>query len=313
MDHSFFRWLMVRRSRAVLELIIAVSIAFVFLQILSVSAPLRENIQYSVPAAANLVVIMILLTVVISARPLDSEKFRRESRAALRFYKVWAVVWIVWFLLYAVSMLSNLIPVQLARENHWIDYWGITLNLLNNIQSALILQCYFLLSPPVVREREVGSFISIVRPLLSSLLLLFVAELGTRTLLQDQPWVGMFFSLVSSVGAGLSLALLTGRFQSEKFGTPTFVLTLFYLNAVLQTVFLLQDVSLQMFILWITIPLKLILFLFVYWLLTSGRLHFYFYRAADTLLTESRWSKFLGDLMESDSSFIKWKETAKWK
>ena len=96
---------------------------------------------------------------------------------------------------------------------------------------------------------------------------------------QRETWGRMIFQLLSGLVAGISLAILAGRFESKYIDAPRLVVVFLYLYAVIQTSFVeFGGTHFQYFqevMTGISLPLKLLLFLLVTWLLESGKMLFY--------------------------------------
>lgn len=95
----------------------------------------------------------------------------------------------------------------------------------------------------------------------------------------DVSWHRLLFRMLSGLVAGIALALLVGRLESMYINPPRLVLILLYLYAVIQVMWVEfggnQYPYIQVVVTFISLFFKLVLFLFVTYLLESYRMLFY--------------------------------------
>jgi uncharacterized membrane protein YvlD (DUF360 family) len=112
--------------------------------------------------------------------------------------------------------------------------------------------------------------------------------------------VRVAFMIVCGTVSGVGLALLTGRFESRYINAPRFVLAALYVYAVSQSLYGFYDVriantesDLRPYISLLLLPLKLLLFAFVSWLMTNGILLFYLTQVPDMdAKIKGEWEQF---------------------
>ncbi len=121
--------------------------------------------------------------------------------------------------------------------------------------------------------------ISILQFLFCLFIILTVSQVTLEYCFQgNAEKINAIFTLVSTIGNALALSLLIGRFESTTFNSTFSVLVILYLYANIQVLFvgftdpLIGDVALV-----IAFVGKCFLYLYVLWILRTGRLKYYFY------------------------------------
>jgi hypothetical protein len=311
MSTDFIHWVMGRlttKLKTWLTILLALLVLGVFLlPSFSQSLFFQTNLPL-IPLILNLLVIVAISLRVATRHPLTHDKFPRESEVVIRFYRAWALIWLVWMLPYLMLLFDVTWGMTQGYQDLYGRLWrGPVLNLLNNIHSALFLFCFHLLSPVAamrlsteMRKHKINDlsrqFLFILFLLV---LMLFLVEIEVRLFLFDRPDIGQVFSVASSILAGFSISLLVGRFQDQRFGVSPVVIGSLYLMGILQVLYLTGGTVAISVIQALMIPLKVILFLSVHWLLQSGRLIYYFYRTSASFLFDNDRASFLASLSKN--------------
>ncbi len=175
------------------------------------------------------------------------------------------------------------------------------LNFINNLQSAQFLICYLILlqRPRYISgiPKELFVCIAIVPTIIETILV--STAVGGQMPLQ-------FLNAFSSLLGGVIIALFTGRLESRALRAPFWLIIILYIYATLQigwaisltTVLTVYLRSILYFFFTIS---KVLLFLFILWLLQSGRMLYYLnYRLHDEKNTEQSTSDFLLLVTPSD-------------
>jgi len=135
----------------------------------------------------------------------------------------------------------------------------------------------------------VASFINVVTTGINIGSVSNLVRILSREVTDQHPLPQLAFMLVSGLAAGVGVALLVGRFESTYLRTPQPILVLLYIYALIQATYGLYNSNLyvgkladanphvvRIAISIVFLVLKLVLFAFVTWLMTGGRLMFYF-------------------------------------
>ncbi len=231
---------------------------------------------------------VILSLLIFLPRPrVSKELYQRASRrlqlaieSSDDLQKRWAVVWLLWFCLYAVLTISE--APWFLESSHAIAMTPWVLLLLNLVQNAVtisLISCYEIVARPTIRDdfsrlpTSRGTFwvAVVVTLVLGELMCFFFApESGL------QGWFGW----VSGFGQGTALALLVGRFDSKYVDPPAGIIGLLYFYAAIQGAWpaLSADSNLMVVMTFAALVLKCLLFLFVAWLFESQVIQFYLAR-----------------------------------
>lgn len=203
--------------------------------------------------------------------------------ACQRFYWSWILVWFSWSIFYGYLLVEELaIANWTIFRDPWV--WSAIQNSLNNVQTAFFLLCYFFLAWPIVATARKTQFqpSTIIVPLFAVVATLASFEcLAAGFTPHFYPEYASYFEMVSAFSAGIAIALLASRLGSLYIGRATPAISLIFLYALLQTgysTFRLHPV-LREIILMLAVPLKIWMFLFVRWIMTRGRLAFYFHES----------------------------------
>lgn len=232
-----------------------------------------------IPPAINFILICILLFW-LGKPPLLSEGYLNASRATQRFYYAWVVVWLLWFLFYAYLLTEELVRSVWGGFDHPL-LWSAVQNSFNNLQTASVLLCFFFLAWPIAAAARGTEFqaSSIIVPLIAMVLLLTSFECFAAIFAPAfYPEHANDFRAISAFGAGVTLALFASRLGTLFSGRVTLSIAILLVYALIQTGYgAFESVpSIKTESLVAVIPLKIWLFIFVRYLITRGRLLFYF-------------------------------------
>ncbi len=270
--------------------------------ILGVVKFLNERKDYLAPGL-NFLVIAGLILLLSGPSPVKAA-FPQSANAAAHFKTTWLTVWVIWALIYALQLAQSIIRVMnpSVTNTPWVgSFASVVLNLVNNGQTVVLLGCYATLLQPHY-EAHTSTRYAMHRgaPLWPLGCVAVVALAVAQALCEGTPdptAVRNVFSLVTYTCGGLALALLASRLESRYIAIPIWVTGLLYFYALLQPVFGVAEQTdihnLATFIMVMALPLKLLLFAVVYWLLKTTRLQFYYEqtRLADLDLPAT-WQRF---------------------
>jgi len=183
--------------------------------------------------------------------------------------------------------------------------WSILINCLNNAQSAVILLLFWVLAFP--------------RDIRQPFMIILVVIVGTTfTALLDLAFTGSM-DLLGGLFAGVALALWVGRLDSKFLMTPPITIVALYFYSILQSMWFVFEKENEwvLVIAGLAMMLKVVIYLVCSWLLSSGRLLYFFqemrllYGLADEkegdpmyglVAVKDRLRAFLEDLRESDDN-----------
>ena len=210
---------------------------------------------------------------------IDSEAHAVISKAARSFYGYWHDWWAVLFLFY-LALGAKALLSQLKYE----PYWNGGLNILMNVSALLVLFCYLELirpsssnKPDLTRRSAIGALV--LASAINAASMIYVIFNPSNQ------WPQRLFMIVSGLAVGVALALLVGRFESKYIGTPPRILVFLYVYSVMQATYGLFNTDLlkseyaahnfRTAISIIALALKVLLFAWVSWVMTQGRLTVY--------------------------------------
>lgn len=241
------------------------------------------------------------------------EVYPQASERLASFRLDWIVLWIGIFCFYAVLSLkaaSRVFPGPVMNSASAIDrYWFFVQNLVMNFSATYFLFCYLNLAEPSGPHEHDMQLAPNIRLLAINekrryIWLLFVTLTFANMLctlgLSAYHGARVTFMIICGVASGVGLALLTGRFESRYINAPRFVLAALYVYAVNQSLYGFYDVrisgtegELRPYISLLLLPLKLILFAFVSWLMKNGGLLFYLTQVPDMdIKIKDEWEQF---------------------
>jgi hypothetical protein len=259
--------------------------------------------------------IVLIVIVMIPRYPVftNVKVYPRASERLASFRLDWIVLWIAIFSFYAVMSLraaSRVFPGTAMNSPGAIDrYWFFVQNLVMNFSAVYFLFCYLNLAEPSGPHEHDMKLASSIRLLAIKekrryIWLLFVTLTFANMLctlgLNTYHGARVAFMIICGLASGVGLALLTGRFESRYINAPRFVLAALYVYAVNQSLYAFYDVrisgaegELRPYISLLLLPLKLILFAFVSWLMKSGTLLFYLTQVPDMdAKIKDEWEQF---------------------
>lgn len=284
MKHEFSEWVRRETKRKLKFSVKALTSLQAFIALLTalaryfhVSMLKGFRIEYAVSIAYALqsIVIVVLFFFTVRLNPeTNPEKDRRASDAMDRFHKLWDSLWMAWLFFYLALFLQSMLGAIGISQPVWL--WEPLLNSLNNLQTVFVLFCFFVLAEPTDEKKawEVGLALWVMFIIYALFDVVFV------TVAQSFPQMtevgNLLFRLLSGLGMGISLALLVSRFGGRYIDAPFRVLAVLYLYALIQVLYLLfrsdQYRYIQEIVTALALPLRLVLFAFVSWLLIKGKM-----------------------------------------
>jgi hypothetical protein len=255
-----------------------------------------------IPPTVNFIVIGVLL-LWLGKRPFISIEYSSASLACMRFYWSWTGVWVTWFFFYGYLLVEELSFVNWGTLlSPWL--WSAVQNSLNNIQTGFVILCYFLLAWPIAASVDKIEFqpSTVIIPLFAGVVALASFECLTAGFTPHfYPEHTYYFEVFSAFAGGVAIALFASRLGSLFTGRVTLSISLLLIYALLQigySAFRLHPI-LKEIVLMLAIPLKIWMFIFVRWLMTGGRLLFYF---QESIFLHSRinddWMKFSKNMID---------------
>jgi hypothetical protein len=266
-----------------------------------------------VPVVINTVAIVAVAIFVRRIPRVDEVRLKRASTAIRQLHVWWRCAWVCWALFYlaqAVRLFAEIGGVS-ASLPRWATTWDICLHLVDNIQTAFLVCCFFVLAKPTAASTgEQDDKTSPFELLMIGIILLAAVEvvvhLGTTA-----PSALVAPSLLMDLFSGTTIALIVGRLDSKFVGLPYSVVSLLYLYAVFQAADIVADISpeggawVRTALYAIAVPAKMAMFVVFYWLFHSGRGLYYLYSVTEvsSKLTRS-WSLFDATLKDESAPFV---------
>lgn len=236
-----------------------------------------------VPPIVNAVAIVVLLFWVRTPPYLGVlSSLPNSAAAAMRFFQAWRLVWWMWLLFYAYLILEALLfeesRMALLPDPGWAS---VMRNLLNNVHTACIVSCYFLLAWPIVAavdptKAEPDHLVIPLVALVLSAACLEVLFAGLWPL--QRPLISMYAEVLSALAAGIAVAMLASRLSGLYADRVPLGMALLFVYALVQMGYVAfpNHPILKQVVLWSVLPLKVWLFVFVRWAMMSGKLTFYY-------------------------------------
>ena len=239
-----------------------------------------ERYAKVLPPLANLGFIVVLLWTRIFRKPKEVEGHGKSSEAFRKFYKNWRGVWISWGCFYVMILFEATIEIISKGEPPpKIEMLLMSSrDALNNLNSAFIFLCYFVLAEPLASEVVVKKdgkfqmfeemppggqlFLFVIFVICAEL---FIGSIWTATYIEE---VHKWFAVFGGVLGGLAVALLVGRLQSKFTGAPVPLIACFFFYSLIQMTYPAFRMTtlpwIEAIVLSFAMPLKLLLFVFVH-------------------------------------------------
>ncbi len=215
----------------------------------------------------------------------------REEVAFRQFFTWWHILWATWFLMYfafafmeVFSMIDALSLTQSATEscsNETKHLWYLEApyNFLNNIQTGVFISCFWILSEDSFLDNDLAKpLIPVINwSLVLIILLVFEIVFGLFVFDGGPAYSREVFGWISGFAAGTFLAMLVGRLESKFINPPLWIIALLFFYAAIQSAYagFISSYGLEITMLTIALVLKYVLFLYVTFLIVTGRLVFY--------------------------------------
>jgi hypothetical protein len=219
---------------------------------------------------------------------------KRAANYALKLFRhCWMFLWLSFLLLYLL-LASRYLLVNNRLGQNLEPLVIIAANLFGNCANVALIFCYSILESPVLSENptkppEPNWFRWSAIVLVLTVIEIFLADFMIGVLWPEQfkvqvEGVRTFLNYFLGIAGAVVLALFVGRLNSKFIDAPIWVIALLYVYAAIQPLYPViisgqeQDKISGAVFTNAALVLKVILFLFVTWLLESGRLLFYFVR-----------------------------------
>lgn len=291
---TFGSWLLGRGGGSIMLLIVVLVAATVAASIFYRSC---VALAQTIASAGQCIVIFVLFLHALLNRPgeLSLNKNRAElaeagyndvdeyaaerpilEKALGQFTKWWSAMLLSWVALYLVYAWETWgIECSASSSSQTASILEAILNIVN---TSLVILCYDVLNKEPGRRRKSGLFTG---PAAIGLALLAVIPLlsGLRVLTPDQGLAA--FTLLTGLYAGIYMALFVARLQSKFLDpAPLLVVLLFSYTAIQPLALYIQtSKDWAWVVLDYALVLKCLLYLYVFWLIQSGDLLFYFREA----------------------------------
>lgn len=149
----------------------------------------------------------------------------KVNKVARQFAWFWFLGWLSWFLHYIYLLLASL---KLLDEN------GIFSNLLNNLNSLMFIFLFMTLTVSTAK-RGVIFWVKIACIVLG----VFVVEWVISNQLKGNILVALLFAMISGLFASMALAAFVGSIDSKFINIPVRVVSILYVYAALQSLYVL--------------------------------------------------------------------------
>jgi hypothetical protein len=209
------------------------------------------------------------------------EVYCKAHDSSVEFSRMWRLAWLAWTILYfawgcivlkAVISGRSLLPT--GGTKGWLETWFPLIEFFNNLSTVFLIMCYRELTFPTEAKRE-GQRIPLIT-LLTGIGFITVIEFigGSDKSLSS---IGTVLGWTGGFAAGAVIALLTGRLESKLINPPLVITVILYLYASIQATVSLfpEKIELMIIITSAAFLFKVIFFLLIHWLLSSGVLTFY--------------------------------------
>ena len=204
---------------------------------------------------------------------LDREQIIKRARMAFKIHRALSKRIIIFYFLIVSGYVSILLKqyVSSALAINVLEFLKV---MLNNVVILVLLSMYYSLT--FYNKRKLWNsklFNAIIYSLLS------FSIIHAFGLVVDITLINSIAHAMSGVAAGVAFALLIGKFGGAIINTPTSILSLMFMYAVVQSMFVLlsfKDFSMyEENIIFITYPcliLKCVMFIYFYWLIRQNRI-----------------------------------------
>ena len=224
-----------------------------------------------------------------------SAKLKHGVKSSHQFRDSWARAWFCWGLLYVG------LALQLQLKNDELFQWQFAmpwsfavLNLLQNLTTVYLFRCYEVAVRPTIDNKLEPVYLMPPEGWGVILVAAFALE-GVFIHVEALRPYAEAFSWLSGFGQGVAIALVIGRLESRFVASPLLLIGALYVYAVIQGawavvnhVHAMQSSSgsddflyLRTSLTLAALILKLLMFLFVSWLMSSPRLVYYLCRVSD--------------------------------
>jgi hypothetical protein len=229
-------------------------------------------------------------------------------RALIKYKGYWRGLLMSWLGLYLCLSVMDYTGINFDRLGEIADIdrrnLGIALSnsLFNNWNTLMIFLCFYVLNKQIRSEEDgrdsPGNF-------LGGLIFLVIATAIQVSLLLpiDRAEVPNVASLFSGLAGGIAMALYVGRLQSKFINPRIWLLIALYSYTAIQPLFLYLagDKTKAVILADVALLLKCLLYLYIAWLLQSGRLLFYLVRVRSAYKTvNTEWQAFRKLLKKDD-------------
>lgn len=213
----------------------------------------------------------------VSNQKFLEQGFERANDSVKEFIRWFKFIWIGWFILYAITVYFR------YQEFHFVE--SILLNAANNLTSLFFLFCLLVLNENAVKKKEAYR-VKIDPKWFLIFGILIVLEVVSHSFFPDyHSTIAKAFAVISGLIAMIAMSLLLGRLDSKLIDKlPMSILAVLYGYAGIQLflpIFLEQNQTNQLslnliLIIYLALFCKIVLLVFIYWMVDTNRLFFYF-------------------------------------
>jgi DNA-binding winged helix-turn-helix (wHTH) protein len=239
----------------------------------------------------------------------DFEKDKDDPRRALAQYtRYWRWLLLSWVSLYAFLAITGFAGLEVdSLINNGQRTLGFTLSLFNtlfnNWNTLMLILCFHVLNKQIEDETENRNKVDTTLIGLIFFLVVVTVFAFLFVLPIEPSLIPKGASVASGVAGAIAMALFVGRLQSKFLGPRPWLLIALYSYTAIQPLFLYLEKTTVWTVLLIDLALilKCLLYLYVAWLLHSGRLLFYFVRMRRTYRAVGTQWKAFRKLLDQES------------
>ena len=331
MKDNFFRWLFSESNRNI-KLFYATAVALItmiglvtpvskfFKQVSQFLSTVDEGEMLNLNLVLHCIILFIIILSVkkikISGEKLKENlnqirnqfRFQNEEEVSIavdralsserEFKKYWQGFWIGLLGLYVSWLFTESKLVVFKDIVLMENIKNVSAVFFNNLGSLFLLLCYITLSHPTHRKSGLDSakFEINSTPYVVTTILLTVAHvlfLSTEGILTNSA-TNQIFTGISGLLFAITLSLVIGSLDSKFINSPSVLVAILYTYSAIQPFILMFSLNpiIHIAILYLGLILKMIFFLFVFWMTETKRLLFYFLEISQVFkFVSSNWDE----------------------
>lgn len=276
----------------------------------------------AMPSTITFLAICVLVLVGWNLRsPHSRGALERSHEAVKQFHYLWVMQWCLWLCLYGLLAFHAILQIN-HPETKTLPvnlFLSVAEDVFSNAQTTLFVICYLVLSRETLAESAATKKFRPTKfwmPAMALLVMAIFTELVAASVIGETQQFTIVTRSLIGLASAVGMAMFVGRLESRFFGAPASVIVALYFYAALQVFYVLfelpQDEALpewvaqaysalmlvKPIVVALALPLKVLLFLVVYWALTTGRLLFYFEEFLRVIRgVDGKWKQFQDDIV----------------